>query len=446
MKHRSQQSAEHTGGATLQPLSGAVPEERQTDELLLEVQHRAVRFFWEQTDDETGLAKDRANNFNEDSYKLASLSGTGYALAALPIAVEHGWLDRKKSIERALMTLGFVRDLDHVHGWLPHFVELESGERLPGQEVSTIDTALFFAGALVCARYFGLRADGAQVEQAVADLFDRLDWLWMLTNGGSKPEKKVISHGWTPEHQFLPYNYADYSEAILLLLLGLGAEQEPLPPTCWDAVERRLQTYAGIESIEGDPIFIHQMPFGYFDFRNCRDRLGYDYSTSSANAMRIHHRYCEDHRSDSATFAAGFWGLNASDGPDGYRAYGAPNGPSDGTVSPTGAIGALPFDRSLGVSALHALASQKELPLWGRYGFSNSFNLDRHWATPDVIGIDLGMVLLAIENYRTGLVWKLMGSTQIARRAVKSIGLKVTAEPSPRLVYVPTPAHPDVKL
>ena len=37
MKHRSQQSAEHTGGATLQPLSGAVPEERQTDELLLEV-------------------------------------------------------------------------------------------------------------------------------------------------------------------------------------------------------------------------------------------------------------------------------------------------------------------------------------------------------------------------------------------------------------------------
>jgi hypothetical protein len=56
------------------------------------------------------------------------------------------------------------------------------------------------------------------------------------------------------------------------------------------------------------------------------------------------------------------------------------------------------------------------------------------------------MVLLAIENYRTGLVWKLMGSTQIAQRAVKSIGLKVTAEPDRRPVYVPTPAHPDVKL
>jgi hypothetical protein len=441
MKHSSERSAVHTGTATVQPLDGKVPAERQTDELLLEVQHRAVRFFWEQTDDETGLAKDRANNSHEDSYKLASLAATGYALAALPVAVEHGWLDRQKSIERALMTLGFVRDLDHVEGWLPHFVELESGERLPGQEVSTIDTALFFAGALVCARYFGQGADGAQVEQAAMDLFDRLDWLWMLTNGGSKPEKKVISHGWTPEHQFLPYNYADYSEAILLLLLGLGAKEKPLPAVCWAALERRLQTYAGIESIAGDPIFIHQMPLGYFDFRNCRDRLGYDYWTSSVNAMRIHRRYCEDHRSDSATFAAGFWGLNASDGPEGYRAYGAPNGPSDGTVSPTGAIGALPFDHSLGLSALHALAAQKELPLWGRYGFCNSFNLDRHWATPDVIGIDLGMVLLGIENYRTGLVWKLMGSTQIAQRAVKSTGLKVTTEPEHRPVYVPTPTH-----
>ncbi len=46
--------------------------------------------------------------------------------------------------------------------------------------------------------------------------------------------------------------------------------------------------------------------------------------------------------------------------------------------------------------------------LWGTYGFANAFNIDRNWYDRDVIGIDLGMALLAIENYRSGIVWALM--------------------------------------
>jgi hypothetical protein len=70
---------------------------RYTDaELLEEVQRRAVRFFWEEADPETGLAKDRARNSGEDNHFVGSTATTGYGLVALVIAVERGWVERRR--------------------------------------------------------------------------------------------------------------------------------------------------------------------------------------------------------------------------------------------------------------------------------------------------------------------------------------------------------------
>ena len=62
--------------------------------------------------------------------------------------------------------------------------------------------------------------------------------------------------------------------------------------------------------------------------------------------------------------------------------------------------------------------------LWGRYGFSDGYNLDRNWWDKDVIGIDTGCTLLAIENHRTGLVQKLFMKHPSAGLALKRIGFK----------------------
>jgi hypothetical protein len=66
------------------------------EQLLDELQRRAVFYFWETADPGTGLVNDRANNFESDDYTAASTAATGYGLAALAIGVEHGWLDRRK--------------------------------------------------------------------------------------------------------------------------------------------------------------------------------------------------------------------------------------------------------------------------------------------------------------------------------------------------------------
>jgi hypothetical protein len=410
-----------------------------TDEQLLEeLQRRAVHYFWEKADPSTGLVNDRAHNFDGDEYTAASTAATGYGLAALPIGVEHGWLDRIQAAARARATLRFLLTMPHQHGWMLHFLDKRNAQRLWKSEFSSIDTALLMAGAIVCGQYFARDTQTADIAVLTDTLYRRIDWWWMRTNNGARPDKNVLSHGWRPETGFISYDYGAYSEAILLYLLGLGAPANPLPITSWEAIQRPLQTYAGTESLQGGPIFIHQMPSGFFYFRNQRDTLGFDYWASSTNAMKIHHQYCMDRAPQVQTYAQGFWGLNASDGPDGYAAYGAIDGPENGTVSPTGAISSIIFVPTLALSIARLLYEKLEDHLWGKYGFSNALNIDRDWYDHDVIGIDLGMALLAIENHRTGLVWNLMHSFYSTAPALRAAGFHLTLEPEPRPVHRPT--------
>ena len=402
------------------------------DQLLQEVQRRAVRFFWEKADPVTGLINDRSHNRGEDNDTLASSAATGYGLAALPIGVENGWINRNQAAARARTTLRFLLNMPSQHGWVLHFLDKRNGQRAWGSEYSSIDTALLAAGAIVCGQYFARDTANLDISALSDALYRRIDWRWMLTNNDTKPEKKVLSHGWWPETGFIPFDYGAYSEAILLYLLGLGAPVNPLPPNTWEAIARPLQTYHGIESLKAGPIFIHQMPSGFFYFAHQRDRLGFDYWVSSTNAMKTHRQYCGDRAGEVQTYAQGFWSLNAGDGPDGYRAYGVPDGPDDGTVSPTGAICSITFTPELAISAARDLYAKLGTKLWGTYGFANAFNIDRNWYGPDVIGIDLGMALLAIENYRTGLVWSLMNSFYSIAPAFRAAGFRSTSEPEPR--------------
>jgi hypothetical protein len=410
-----------------------------TDEQLLEeLQRRAVLYFWEKADPITGLVNDRADNFAGDDYTAASTAATGYGLAALPIGVEHGWLDRDQAAARARTTLRFLLTMPHQHGWMLHFLDKRNAQRLWESEFSSIDTALLVAGAIVCGQYFAHDARTADIAVLTDSLYRRIDWRWMQTNNGTRPDKNVLSHGWRPETGFISYDYGAYSEAILLYLLGLGAPVNPLPISTWQAIQRPLQTYAGTDFLKGGPIFIHQMPSGFFHFRNQRDILGFDYWASSTNAMKIHHQFCLDRATRVQTYAQGFWGLNASDGPDGYAVYGAIDGPEDGTISPTGAISSILFVPALALSIARLLYEKLERHLWGKYGFSNAMNIDRDWYDHEVIGIDLGMALLSIENYRTGLVWTLMHSFYSTAPALRAAGFHLTLEPEPRPVHRPT--------
>jgi hypothetical protein len=397
------------------------------DALLDDLQRRSVQFFWNESHPVTGFAKDRAANFaDRDDYSISSCASTGFAVAAYPIGVERGWLKRDEALERTRRTFRHLKERHaQMNGWFAHFVNWETGNREWQCEFSTIDTGILLSGMLVAERYW----KDPEVSKLFTDILNRVDWKWAMTDGGAKPRERLFGHGYRPEGGgFLENRWStDYSEEKLLYVLGYGADPK-LPTGGWERIGRRVQTYQGIEFLTGGPLFIHQMSESFFSFSGMRDRLGYNYWIATRNATLANRAYCIANPKGFKGYGPTFWGLSASDIPGGYTANGAPGWISDdGTVTPTSGIASLPFTPKESMELAQGLY-QNYRYAWGRYGFSNGINPAKDWKGPDVLGIDLGMMLLGIENYRTGLVWKLTASSPVVQRGMQRIGFRKDPE------------------
>lgn len=393
----------------------------KSDPVILDLEKRAFDFFVQESHPKTGLTKDRASNVaKSDKYDVASIASTGFALTAYAIGVEHHWIDRAKARDRTLVTLKSINDLvEQEHGWLYHFINWETGKRVWNCEASTIDTAILLAGVIASERYW---KDPA-VSKLATKFWKRIDWKWAITDGGANPDAKTIVHGWKPEEGFLKGRWsAQYSEEKMLYLMGCGLAD--IRTEGWEAIGRKFESYKGIEFITGGPLFIHEMTEGFFDFSNTRDRLGINYWVNSKNAALANRQYCIDNPKKFAAYGPDFWGLSACDTPDGYKALGAPGWTDDdGTITPTSAVAAIQFIPELAINFAKRMRTEHS-EAWGRYGFPNGYNPTRKWVDPDVIGIDLGVMMLAIENYRTGAVHKWAMSHPAIKRGYTRLGIK----------------------
>ena len=85
------------------------------------------------------------------------------------------------------------------------------------------------------------------------------------------------------------------------------------------------------------------------------------------------------------------------------------------------------FTPDISLPALRALKEKFGARVYGRYGFTDAFNPNNEWTSPDVIGIDQGITLLAAENLRDGLVWRHFMKNVEIHRALRLVGLRRTA-------------------
>ena len=372
--------------------------------------HRAFDFFWYETHPETGLTKDRAKNLGEaDSYTVASVAATGYALAALPIGVSQGWVTKTDAERRALLTLRFLSEGIAPHkGFFYHFLDWRDGKRVWSCELSSIDSTLLFLGALAAGRFFG----GECAERADA-LVAKADWRWMQ-NAASAP-----SMGWKPESGFLKARWTGYTEASYLYLLALGAPEHPLPQSAWDAL-----TFTENSAV---PAFWAQMTPGYVNLKGLKDRQGRDWWKIFTRSHEKNIAFCAQNAKKYVTYREGIWGITACDQPPpvGYGAQSPREGDHDGTVAPTAALAGILFVPEQTSKALASLQRRFGDKITGRYGLSNALNADKSWFDTDVIGIDLGIALLAWENSKTGLLWKLVGEHPSLRRGLDVAGFTV---------------------
>lgn len=415
--------------ATLLALTIASPgaPTRAYPDILDDLSQRAVRYFWEQSDSETGLTRDRGPNKKggkENNPEISSIAATGYALAAYAIGAERGWLPRKEVVDRACTTLRTVlTKVEGSHGWYFHFVDRRTGKRAWDSELSSIDSGLLFAGMLVAER--GLK--DAAFSKLSQQVLDRIDWHWMMTDDGWKPESMTFCHGWKPEGGFLSSRWNSFSEHMYLYVLGYAMWPD-MPKGSWAAWDRPSVQYKGRDLITGGPLFMHQMSQGFIDFRGYRDPQGYDYFVEARNATLANRAYCIENPKGFEGYGPDIWGLSACDKPDGYGAQGAPGWIEDnGTLAPAAAVASMPFTPEESLAAAQAFRSRYP-ESYGQYGFASGINPSQKWTGPDVIGIDLGQMLLNLENARDGLPHRWMMSHPLVQAGFRKIGFVLTDE------------------
>jgi hypothetical protein len=398
----------------------------QSQTFLDDLQRRSFQYFWDQADPATGLVPDRAridgSPLDNNHRNVASTAATGFGLTAICIATDRGWLKRNEARERVRNTLQFFAiKAFHQHGWFYHWLDAKSGERRWNSEVSSIDTALLVAGVLTVRKYF---RDDPEIGKLATTIYERIDFHWML-NG----DPLLLSHGWKPETGFLKARWDTYSEDTILYLLAIASPSHPIPARSWYALWRDRYRYAGYSYFTtiGVPLFMHQYSHVWIDYRDRRESRGdrINYFENSVNATLAHRKFCIDLAYEFPAFGPNVWGITASDSAKGYLAWGGPpRDPAiDGTIVPSAAGGSLMFTPDLSVTALRTMQKKYGNKVYGQYGFVDAFNPAIGWFDKEVIGINVGIILLSAENARSGSVWRWFMRNEEIASALKKIGL-----------------------
>jgi len=419
-----------------------------SDEQLQTLQRNTFRYFWHETNPSNGLIPDNTSAGDVP----ASIAGVGLALSSYPVAVERSFVKRAEAVERTLTTLRFFANAPHgpmpdatgYRGFFYHFLDVSSGQRAWRSELSTIDTAVLIAGALTAAAYFDRSTEDEREVRTLADsLYRRVDWQW-AQNG-----EATVSHGWKPESGFIRYRWQGYNEALILYLLGLGSPTHPLPARsyqAWTSTYRWKKIY-GHEFLFGASLFMHQLSHLWIDFRAIQDAFmrgkAIDYFENSRRATLVNQRYAMRNPKGFRDYGQHAWGITASNGPGpttrrvkgvtrrflGYVARGVPFGPDDGTLAPWAVVASLPFAPEIVLNTLqhYAVAYPK---MEREYGLVCSINPTfpsrggGGWISHNHFALDQGPVILMIENYRSGLIWRLMRGCAHVVTGLRRAGFK----------------------
>ncbi len=424
----------------------------QRDEALLDdVERRGFHYFWDLADPQTLLVPDRA-----PTPSFSSIAAVGFGLTAYGIGAERGYVTRQEAAARTLATLKSLlamkqgpepRGVSGHHGFFYHFLDMRTGERFETVELSTIDTALLVAGALFAQSYYD-RPEEQPIRDAAERLYERVEWTW------EQPRAPAISMGWTPEQGFHSYDWRGYNEAMIVIVLALGSPTHPVDASAWAEYHKtdRRGTFYGQEHVLFAPLFGHQYSHVWIDFRGIRDR-GIDWFENSRRATLSQHAYAIDNPGKWRDYGDKIWGLSACDGPvdatltiDGrartfhsYTARGATEGDvrDDGTIAPTAAASSIAFAPEIAIPAIREMSTRYGANLYSTYGFLDAFNPTlrggeqlKHgrvipgvgWFDVDYLGIDEGPIVAMIENYRSGLVWKVMQKNAHVVRGLKRAG------------------------
>jgi hypothetical protein len=414
------------------------PSSQADDAQLLElVQRQTFKYFWEFGHPASGLARDRSNPTSDKGLDIVAIGGSGFGVMAIIVAAERGWITRQEALDRLLKMTQFLLDADSFHGMLPHFMDGATGKPIhftrKDDGGDLVETAYLVAG-LLCARQYFDRDEAQELglRARITRLWEDAEWSWH-----TRDRANVLYWHWSPNNGWsMNFEIRGWTECLIAYVLAASSPTYAIQPSLYHkgwAEGRNFKNGRNFFGIElalgpdyGGPLFFAHYSFLGLDPRGLKDRYA-DYWRQNVNHTLINREHCIRNPKGFKGYGASSWGLTASDGPQGYDGF-APDR-DFGVIAPTAALSSIPYTPEYSLAALKHFLGPLRQRLWGEYGFIDAFCEAKDWYAPSYLAIDQGPIIIMIENYRTGLLWKLFMSCAEIREGLRRLGFE-----SPHLV------------
>ena len=413
-------------------VASASTRELTDDELLTMLQRACFHYYWEGADPHSGMARE---NIPGDE-RVVATGASGFGIMALIVGVDRGFITREQGVQRLTKIVDFLEHAQRYHGAWSHYMDGNTGHTMPvfgmfDNGGDLVETSFLMQGLLAARQYFHGSSESEQtLYRRITQLWETVEWNWYRET----PASDFLYWHWSPQWAWqIHHPLIGFNEVMITYLLGIASPTHGVPAdlyyTGWAGQSQRAITYrqgwsgssdgnhygnghtyygikldVGVGS--GGPLFFTHYSFMGFDPHSLHDRYTKSYFDNNRNIALINHAYSIANPNHFAGYSTNAWGLTASDGPDGYVPH-APDDRSDrGTLTPTGALASFPYTPEFSMAALKHYYRDLGDQMWDIYGPRDAFNPGANWVSPIYMGLNQAPIVVMIENYRTGLVWK----------------------------------------
>jgi exo beta-1,2-glucooligosaccharide sophorohydrolase (non-reducing end) len=419
------------------------------DELLTMLQEACFRYYWEGAHPVAGTTLE---NIPGDD-RIVATGATGFGIMALIVGVDRGFITREQGRERLIKIVSFLEKAPRYHGAWSHFMDGGTGQTLPVFDMfdnggDLVETAFLVEGLLAARQYFhGPSERERDLFARISRLWETVEWDWYRRS----PQSDALYWHWSPEWSwYINHRLTGFNETMIVYLLAVASPTHGVPAELyysgwanqgeagakyrrgWSGSHEGEQytnghTYYGIKLDvgvgSGGPLFFAHYSYMGFDPRGIHDRFT-DYFENNRNMARINLAYCVQNPGHYQGYGANFWGLTASDGADGYMPHEPRRSVDDGTMTFTGALSSFPYTPKASMAMFKHIYRDLGRQVWGVYGPRDAINLTQGWVSPIFMGLNQAPITVMIENYRTGLIWKLFMSNPEIQPMQQKIGFK----------------------
>ncbi|MBC7399543.1 MAG: beta-glucosidase [Mucilaginibacter sp.] len=388
------------------------------NQLLTLVQKQTFRYFWDLAHPISGMARERSTTSKNFGDNIVTTGGTGFGIMATIVAAERKFIPHKEAAAHTLKIIDFLLKADRFHGAFPHWLNGETGKVIPFSKkdngADIVETSYLFQGLLTAQQYYkGNNPIEKEIRIKIIQLWDGMEWDWFTQN------RNVLYWHWSPNYNWdmnMPIH--GWNECLITYVMAAASPTHAINKTVYTEGWTNSKTFINGKTYYdkytlplgpdyGGSLFWTQYSFMGLNPRGLKDQYA-DYWQQSVNHTLINRQYCIENPLKNKGYGADCWGLTASDSWKGYAGH----SPTEdlGVITPTAALSAFPYTPQYSMQALRHFYEDLGPKIWGEYGFVDAFSEQHDWYAKSHLAIDQGPIIVMIENYRSGLLWKLFMS------------------------------------